>query len=280
MFDEGAPWLTAFERARSSSLDKAEFYSGSFDLDAETKDGGLEASKPANENVDVTGTDIIESGDNLGQTELSQGVASQPVNNPSQTETRQTWECEWKACGEGPWTLLSGLIEHLKASHGNQISCKWAGCEAKMALTSASMTGHLVDHLNKAMSTKGVVENAGFAHAEPSGKQLANLSLQEAVLKSVQQSHKYLSSVLSVGGVSQTPSLQHSLHQYLTEALGDPTVLVDFVPNTRDLDPRFVAWKGGAVASKLEGCQETWIFSSEWLDWGPKIFRERLPFTW
>lgn len=43
---------------------------------------------------------------------------------------------------------------------------------------------------------------------------------------------------------------------------------VDLVPNQRDLDPRFVAWKGGAVAARLECQAECWVGLEEWLSYG------------
>jgi actin-related protein 8 len=147
---------------------------------------------------------------------------------------------------------------------------------------------HLVDHINPSMGNKDT-ENAGFTQAEPITKPQQQDSLVSAIMKSAQQaspSLRLLSSILLVGGTSKTPHLQTFLRAALSQAIHEtalPTsdpVIIDYIPNTRDLDPSFVSWKGGAVASKLEGCQDSWIHADEWRDWGPKLFRERLPFTW
>ncbi|KAJ2488281.1 actin-like protein arp8 [Coemansia sp. RSA 2050] len=54
----------------------------------------------------------------------------------------------------------------------------------------------------------------------------------------------------------------------------------DILSAPRDLDPRVLAWKGGAVLSRLECSKEMWISSQEWSDFGPRLLRDRVLFPW
>ena len=53
------------------------------------------------------------------------------------------------------------------------------------------------------------------------------------------------------------------------------------VMNAKDLDARFVSWKGASVMARLEEgvASEQWIGRGEWLEGGERVFRERLAFS-
>jgi actin-related protein 8 len=53
---------------------------------------------------------------------------------------------------------------------------------------------------------------------------------------------------------------------------------VKLFPNMRDLDARFVAWKGGAVYAKLESTVESWISVEDWMSFGARAIKEKIPF--
>ncbi|RWS22642.1 actin-related protein 8-like protein [Leptotrombidium deliense] len=55
---------------------------------------------------------------------------------------------------------------------------------------------------------------------------------------------------------------------------------IDIVTNPKDIDPRFVVWKGAAVMSLLDTSQELWITKREWNRTGIRILREKAPFVW
>lgn len=278
MFEEGAPWLNAFEAAKRKRLEQATFYTGSFELETELQKDGETNPKAIAEDIDEDGAP-----------QDSQLPAVLTASNIDLTAAEQLWPCSWKGCIAEPFTVIPDLVEHLRETHASASQCCWNGCSADLTVFSGpSAFFHLVDHINGSMGNKNV-ENTGFAHEEPAAKPQQQDSLVSAILKSAQQassSLRLLSSILLVGGTSQTPHLQTFLRSALSQAIleaappnSDP-VVIDFIPNTRDLDPSFVSWKGGAVASKLEGCQDAWIHADEWLNWGPKIFREKLPFSW
>lgn len=49
---------------------------------------------------------------------------------------------------------------------------------------------------------------------------------------------------------------------------------------TQDLEPGMIAWKGAAVLSFLDTCEELWIKQEEWERAGVRLLRERVPFVW
>lgn len=57
-------------------------------------------------------------------------------------------------------------------------------------------------------------------------------------------------------------------------------VCPDPVPLSQDMDPRLIAWKGGAVLACLDTTQEMWIYQQEWQRFGVRMLRERAAFVW
>ncbi|KAJ1949583.1 actin-like protein arp8 [Linderina macrospora] len=93
----------------------------------------------------------------------------------------------------------------------------------------------------------------------------------------------YNSIVLVGGGAAFTPGFGEVLASRLMFVRPDfmqSVERVDIVSAPRDLDPRVLAWKGGAVLSRLECAKEMWVDRSEWADFGPKLLRDRMLFPW
>eukprot|EP00069_Balaena_mysticetus_P015264 bmy_09130T0 len=55
---------------------------------------------------------------------------------------------------------------------------------------------------------------------------------------------------------------------------------VDVITRPKDMDPRLIAWKGGAVLACLDTTQELWIYQREWQRFGVRMLRERAAFVW
>ena len=55
--------------------------------------------------------------------------------------------------------------------------------------------------------------------------------------------------------------------------------LVEVFVNRRDIDARFLTWKGGAILANLESTEELWIKRTEWQIGGFKVLREKAPFS-
>jgi actin-related protein len=50
--------------------------------------------------------------------------------------------------------------------------------------------------------------------------------------------------------------------------------------NFREIDPRFISWKGATVLALLESIEELWINATEWSLLGVRSLREKAPFLW
>ncbi|KAJ2049194.1 Actin- protein 8, partial [Coemansia sp. S2] len=94
----------------------------------------------------------------------------------------------------------------------------------------------------------------------------------------------YSSIVIVGGGVSFIPGFGELLANRLMYTrpgyLRGVVERADVVSAPRDLDPRVLAWKGGAVLSRLECSKEMWVSSKEWSDFGPRLLRDRVLFQW
>lgn len=48
----------------------------------------------------------------------------------------------------------------------------------------------------------------------------------------------------------------------------------------RDIDPRFLSWKGASMMSLLEITEEFWITKLEWEQLDTRSIKEKAPFLW
>ncbi|KAJ2828502.1 actin-like protein arp8 [Coemansia furcata] len=121
--------------------------------------------------------------------------------------------------------------------------------------------------------------------------QHARMPLDQAVthsithVGSVDSMKKLYSSIVVVGGgVAFIPGFAELLASRLMHArpafLRGVVERADIVSAPRDLDPRVLAWKGGAVLSRLECAKEMWVSTQEWADFGPRLLRDRVLFQW
>lgn len=290
MLEEGAPWLTPFEQKyrEDRAEEIAKFWTGAYDVDGEKTLNAAEAVESAEANDMEIDVDTHE-------------APSQELPEAAAVEQGQLGEleieCKWIGCPAGPFRKRFEYLEHISEHHIHSAVCNWANCSTDLGRlgSKCSRLGHFADHLNDAaMATKPALADP-FIHVEPPLPAVMALSLVEGIIQSVRSlsSPRMLSSLTLVGGLSLTPSLRESLFAALTPALrlfSDPSAppavasaapSVEFVLGGADqqLDPTFYGWKGGAVASKLEPTQESWIHAQEWRDWGAKLFKERLPFN-
>ncbi|KAJ2552845.1 actin-like protein arp8 [Coemansia sp. RSA 1878] len=93
----------------------------------------------------------------------------------------------------------------------------------------------------------------------------------------------YASIVIVGGGVAFIPGFDSLLSSRLLQIRPDylPSVdRIDIVAPPRDLDPRVLAWKGGAVLSRLDTAREMWVSQKEWADFGSRMLRDRVLFQW
>ncbi|KAJ2234496.1 actin-like protein arp8 [Coemansia sp. RSA 1722] len=120
--------------------------------------------------------------------------------------------------------------------------------------------------------------------------QFSRLPLDLAITHSIahsgpiERARKLYSSILIVGGgVSFIPGFDELLASRLIYVRPDYMQGIeraDVVSAPRDLDPRVLAWKGGAVLSRLECANEMWVSSRDWADFGTRLLRDRALFQW
>ncbi|XP_061913892.1 actin-related protein 8 isoform X2 [Entelurus aequoreus] len=116
------------------------------------------------------------------------------------------------------------------------------------------------------------------------------LGLDKAILHSIdccasdETKRKMYSSVLVVGGGLMFPGAQEFLlHRIVNKMPPSFRRLVDnveVITRPKDMDPRLIAWKGGAVLACLDTTQEIWIHQREWQRFGVRMLRERAAFVW
>lgn len=89
---------------------------------------------------------------------------------------------------------------------------------------------------------------------------------------------KYLQAVLVIGGTALVPGMAHALESRL-QAIATPLVpnmeKVQIIPPPKDVDPRALAWKGGAVLGKMDGVADLWITADDWDIFGIRGLKER-----
>ncbi|KAM6177299.1 actin-related protein 8 isoform 2-T2 [Erethizon dorsatum] len=116
------------------------------------------------------------------------------------------------------------------------------------------------------------------------------LGLDKAILHSIDccssddTKKKMYSSILVVGGGlmfhKAQEFLQHRILNKMPPSFRRIIENVDVITRPKDMDPRLIAWKGGAVLACLDTTQELWIYQREWQRFGARMLRERAAFVW
>ncbi|XP_006631111.2 actin-related protein 8 [Lepisosteus oculatus] len=116
------------------------------------------------------------------------------------------------------------------------------------------------------------------------------LGLDKAILHSIdccasdETKKKMYSSILVVGGGLMfhraQEFLQHRILNKMPPSFRRVVENVEVITRPKDMDPRLIAWKGGAVLACLDTTQELWVYQQEWQRFGMRILRERAAFVW
>ena len=64
----------------------------------------------------------------------------------------------------------------------------------------------------------------------------------------------------------------------LLRSRGQSVDNVSLLPPPRNVNPRFVSWKGASVMCNIEGLQDMWIGRDEWEALGERTLQNRCPF--
>ncbi|KAM4721654.1 actin-related protein 8 isoform 1-T4 [Rhinophrynus dorsalis] len=140
---------------------------------------------------------------------------------------------------------------------------------------------------NDSEGTPAVLHCRKTAMSQFEGKALG---LDKAILHSIDccasddTKKKMYGSILVVGGGLMFHKAQQFLqHRILNKMPPSFRRLVDnveVITRPKDMDPRLIAWKGGAVLACLDTTQELWIYQREWQRFGVRMLRERAAFVW
>ncbi|XP_056628218.1 actin-related protein 8 [Triplophysa dalaica] len=116
------------------------------------------------------------------------------------------------------------------------------------------------------------------------------LGIDKAILHSIdscssdETKRKMYGCILLVGGGllfhGAQEFLQHRILNKMPPSFRCLVESVDVITRQKDMDPRLIAWKGGAVLACLDTTQELWIHQREWQRFGVRMLRERAAFVW
>lgn len=235
------------------------------------------------------------------QTEIENTIAEDEKNenpiimdSPKEIDKDEIFDCEWKECNLTQLPL-NEAIEHVKL-HKNNHGCLWKKCLDRDYSSNDPMswTCHIINHLTLQKSSKNFIIESDIKKVNCEMNEQRILSLDEAisialmtVSGSTEKFKKMSNSILLIGGVVSShllPAFKSQLQTRIVSKLETsrcpvPIEKIDFIASTKDLDPKFVGWKGGAVASRLETVQECWIAKEEYLAFSFGVFKNRLLFN-
>ncbi|MGH0140671.1 UNVERIFIED_CONTAM: hypothetical protein FKN15_037779 [Acipenser sinensis] len=116
------------------------------------------------------------------------------------------------------------------------------------------------------------------------------LGIDKAILHSIdccasdETKKKMYSCILVVGGGlmfhGSQEFLRHRIFNKMPPSFRRVVENVEVITRPKDMDPRLIAWKGGAVLACLDTTQELWIYQREWQRFGVRMLRERAAFVW
>lgn len=114
------------------------------------------------------------------------------------------------------------------------------------------------------------------------------IGLDSAVLQSIEHlsnddlKKKMYNCILLVGGGSKVPGLAKWLQTKIKQSTPSPyrTDNPEIVTVVKDVDAGSVTWRGAALLTSLETCEELWISKEDWQNFGVRILREKAAFIW
>ncbi|XP_049608166.1 actin-related protein 8 [Syngnathus scovelli] len=191
--------------------------------------------------------------------------------------SRQGGALDGDASGQGGIGELSELPRSSGGSGGMQ-------AETDIGVTQGECligVGEAEEALSTHLSRKTAIMNQFEGKA---------LGLDKAILHSIdccasdETKRKMYSSILVVGGGLMFHGAQEFLlHRIINKMPPSFRRLVDnveVITRPKDMDPRLISWKGGAVLACLDTTQEMWIHQREWQRFGVRMLRERAAFVW
>lgn len=205
-----------------------------------------------------------------------------------------TIKCNWNKCKCGA-KGLSEAIDHFNSAHFSEEGgddddkqCKYPKCPFS-STDKISLQCHVIScHLLTSSPAENVQRILYPRETKLKESFDSPMSIDDAVLASLHKLNdterikRCASSIILSGGSHLFSGFPDVLFDKLSSKLplNPLTALVEakIFPNARDLDARFLAWKGGAVFSKLESTMEAWITKEEWENFGMRSIKEKISF--
>lgn len=120
--------------------------------------------------------------------------------------------------------------------------------------------------------------------------EMEGIGLDQAILYSIEccgnsdTKRKMYGSILVIGGGMMFKGTDNFLLRRLQAQLPVGYQFMrdqmEVITRPKDIDPRTICWKGGAVLSILDSAQELWISRQEFNAFGSRILREKCAFQW
>ncbi|KAH0630123.1 hypothetical protein JD844_012771 [Phrynosoma platyrhinos] len=175
-----------------------------------------------------------------------------------------------------------------KATADRKSMSKPGGFEGDMRGQSASVAENLYPPEVELGTSHGECIIGGNDSEEPltahMSRKTAVSQFEGKALASDDTKKKMYSSVLVVGGGlmfhKAQEFLQHRILNKMPPSFRRVVENVEVITRPKDMDPRLIAWKGGAVLACLDTTQELWIYQREWQRFGVRMLRERAAFVW
>lgn len=277
MLESGASWL----------VQQGSFEDEGIEVDAFDCDDPFSGIIEGGGSEDSATTDKASSEAAAAAAQAAQSNDSSAVN----LEEEQV-VCQFDGCNES-FGSLKDVIEHLESVHDLSANgCAFPKC--KYTGNGISLLCHIVQvHLVKKSASSEPAVSTVKEVQQSSTKRIGQvistpLSVDEAAFQSLLQLadsdriKHCAGSIILAGGSQLTPGFAEVFLSVLMPKfpLNPLTALteVKLFPNVRDLDARFLAWKGGAVHAKLESTGETWVSTEDWASFGMRAVKEKIPF--
>lgn len=209
------------------------------------------------------------------------------TNQDAVVNDKPTIQCKWDKCND-KFEGLQAAFEHINTFHFVEgiDCCKYPKCSFT-SNDKISLQCHLISHLNDIESVEPTRNQMNF-NTKLTEQCDVPMALDEAVISCLlrlgdtERIRRCASSIILSGGSHLFSGFPDLLFEKLVMKLplNPLTALVEakIFPNARDLDARFLAWKGGAVFSKLESTAEAWITKEEWENFGIRSIKEKISF--
>lgn len=217
-------------------------------------------------------------------------VPGVPIVADSCASSPSSVSCNWDGCKES-FDEIQAAIEHFDSSHETtERFCKFPKCSFN-STDKLSFKCHVLSHLTCQGGHGQGQQKKPKIDFEVKLKENFDspMSMDDAAIASLlrlgetERIKRCASSIILSGGSHLFPGFPDLLlERLLTKLPLNPlTSLVEakIFPNARDLDARFLAWKGGAVFSKLESTStDSWITRDDWNNFNSRSIKDKISF--